>query len=336
MYEIMEELQTGGHNTGHSTRKNTQRKTQLFNVFIEKGWDPVFLRKQFRNLDDAMLKEWPSHMFIEHWAKQYIRHYGLRRTIQTTLLSLGLTRKKTNELVPICRSLLGSSYSHLQLIDITIEYTLGKYDQIKWVYFTREAKKHTSLLQIRSICSISLEPQLQTLLNDIPREKETTDLYFHTTSWGSCLNILDGISHGNGRICLDFGLRPGFYLSQTIHVALEWGSKLNKTMKNQIGIVVFCLPKRFPDTLKCKHLSGREWKDVTHASRKCIQQERELEQLRGYDFVYGHMVANVEDINIGSRPEPHTPPKLQLVSKSAKGDVYLQEHIVKCIYFDPR
>lgn len=336
MYEIMEELQKGGHTTGRSTRKNTQRKTQLFNMFIEKGWDPVFLRKQFRNLGDTMFKEWSPNMFIEHWAKQYIRYYGLRRTIQTTLLSLGLTRKKTNELVPMCRSLLGSSYSRVQLIDIAIEYAVGKYDPIKWIYFTREAKKHTSLLQIRSVCLISLEPQLQTLLNDIPREKETTELYFHTTSWGSCLSILNGISHGIGRECLDFGLRPGFYLSQDIRVALDWGYKKSKFAYDQIGIIVFCLPKRFPDTLKRKHLTGREWKDVTYISRKCKKQPLELEQLSGYDFVYGDMVGNLEDIEFGIRPEPHTPAKLQLVSKSAKGDVYLQEHIVKCIYFDPR
>jgi len=155
MYEIMEELQKGGHTTGHSTRRHTTRKTQLFNVFIEKGWDPVFVRMQFRNLDDTMLREWPSHMFIEHWAKLYIRHYGLRRTIQTTLRSLGLTLEKTNELLPICRFLLGSSYTNIQIIDVAIEYAMGHYDPIRWRYFTTEARKHTSLHQIRSICSIS-------------------------------------------------------------------------------------------------------------------------------------------------------------------------------------
>jgi hypothetical protein len=335
MYEIMEELQKGGHTTGHSTRRNTTRKIQLFNMFIEKGWDPVFVRIQFRNLDDTMLREWPPNIFIEHWAKLYIRYYRLRPTIRTTLRSLGLTHNKTNELLPICRSLLGSSYTNIQIIDVAIEYAMGHYDPIRWRYFTTEARKHTSLHQIRSICSISLEPQLQTLLNAIPKDKESTELYFHTTSWASCLSILNGISHGIGRECLDFGLYPGFYLSQDICVALDWGSKLNKTMKNQIGILVFSLPRRFPDTLKRKHLVGREWKDVTHASRRCKKQPLELEQLLGYDFVYGNMVGNVGDIEHGIRPEPHTPAKLQLVSKSAKGDVYLQDHIVKCIYFDP-
>ena len=47
------------------------------------------------------------------------------------------------------------------------------------------------------------------------------------------------------------------------------------------------------------------------------------------------MVANVEDIEYGARPETHKPPKLQLVSKTRKGDQYLQDNIIKCIYFDP-
>ena len=336
MYEIFEQLQSGGHSRGRFTRKKTTLKTKLLNQFIQKGWDSDFVRTTFQNLDDKMLREWPPNLFIEKWAKQYIRHYGLQTTIRNTLLSLGLTHKEANELVPICRSLLGLSYSHIQIIDIAIEYVLGKYDPIKWAYFIQEAKKDTALIQIRSICSVSLEPQLHTIVNSIPRDKETTELYFHTTSWRSSLNILDEINHGIGRICLDFGLNPGFYLSEDIHVALEWGSRLNRLMSNQIAIIVFLLPKRFPDTLRLKTLAGQEWKDVTHTSRRCKEKDsRELAQLRGYDFVYGPMVANVEDIEYGARPETHKPPKLQLVSKTRKGDQYLQDNIIKCIYFDP-
>jgi hypothetical protein len=335
MYEIMDELQKRRHTCERPTRNNRTRTTALFNMFIEKGWDPEFVRTEFQHLEDTLLKEWPPNIFIEHWAKLYIRHYGLQTTLRTTFLSLGFTHTKAMELASICCALLGTSYSHTQVVELAIEYAMGHYDPIRWNYFTTEARQRTSLHQIRSICSTTVGDQLQTLLNAIPREKETTELYFHTTSWAGCLRILVDLDCGAGCV-FDFGLRPGFYLVQDIYDALDWGARFNQLMKNQIGIIVFCLPKRFPDTLKRKHLIGREWRDITHISRKCKPQPLELAQLRGYDFVYGPMVANVEQIEDGARPEPHRPPKLQLVSKSAKGDVYLQDRIVQCIYFDPR
>lgn len=331
MYDIC-----GGSVKYKGTRKNKHAKSILIKMFIDKGWEPHFVRMKFLHLDDRILKEWAPTLFIEYWAKHYIQTVPLQPTFKNTLLSLGFTLKMANTLVPICRSLVGSSYTYSQIIDIVIEYAVGRYTPIEWTYFIKEVYA-LRFLTIHSICSIALEsePELQTFLHTIHVDKESTDLYFHTTSWCNCLQILDGISHGVGRPCLDFGLLPGFYMSQDIRVAIEFGSKINKLTANQVGILIFRLPKQYTGTLKKRDLVGDDWALITQASRLCIGQQRELKQLRGFDFVYGDMVSNPDGVKNGQRPKTHSIPKKQLVGKTAKADIYLQENLVACIGFNP-
>jgi len=123
---------------------------------------------------------------------------------------------------------------------------------------------------------------------------------------------------------------------------LDWGYALSEKFDQEVAILVFSLPDSFPSTLRVKHLEGEEWSTVTQEARKCIpepQQIRdrvvpEINSIRRYDFLYGEMVANTEDVfRRGAVPRPHTPPKTQLTSKTRKGDAFLQEHLVGCLFF---
>lgn len=212
MYEIYEHLQSGGR--GRLVKANPER-SRLLDLFVKKGWDPEFLRVHFRKLGDKMLDEWVHWVFIQSWAKFYLRKVGLGKTMLDTLLGLGMTLETANKLVPICQSLAGSSYTDYQIVELTIDYALGKYDPISLEYFITNAENRAPLLLSTTACSTTLEPEIdaeyKTLLAK-EKEKGRTDIYFHATSWKSCLSILHGVSHGYGRTCLDFIYRMIFML----------------------------------------------------------------------------------------------------------------------------
>jgi hypothetical protein len=72
---------------------------------------------------------------------------------------------------------------------------------------------------------------------------------------------------------------------------------------------------------------------ITQKSRLCGTYEGEMPELAHNDLVGGDMVYNVRQVVEGELPITHTPPKYQLASKKARGDLFLQDCLVGCIYF---
>jgi len=348
MEYIVEYLQKGGTTPRVKISKSriqpiSRLKEQLFKDFEVLGWNRSFLERTFYHLKDTIIADWSNRLFIEEWAKHVIQEHD---TLQQSLEKIGVRHKVAQYLDKICSRLINSSYSNKQLLDIAIEHLVGRYTPLgsptathyrhrtilrKWFY---DDELKINILNVPAKCSLQLTHQITSLLHKIPNHNPTeSNLHFHTTSWKDCLNILIEIDNKIGRRCLDFGTKPGFYCSQTIQDSLEFGSKKRDIFHNEVAILIFSLPKIFPNTINVKNLEGTEWESIVRMSRLCLEPNIELPPLRGYDIIFGNMAYNVSDIKEGRTPKPHTPPKTQLCSKKEKGDLFLQEHIIGILFF---
>ena len=157
--------------------------------------------------------------------------------------------------------------------------------------------------------------------------------FFHTTSWKGSLKIIDKVDRMNGRKCLDFGIYPGFYMSQTALDCLDWGVKKSRLLSNEVAIMIFSIPLVLPDHIAFKELRGLEWTNITKLARRCAQTD-ELRSIRSIDLLYGNMVSNSTAVENGSEiVSTHRPPKKQLVSKTDAADKFIHECLTGCIYF---
>lgn len=314
-------------------------KEQLLTRLIELGWEPEFVRTHFERLHDNILNNWPLTIFIPRYFKALIRHQSY-----TSLHEIGL-RPDVASAAHKAIELL-TSYTEFQKLDIGIEYVLGDYIPItpasaKYLYEptvqdTWITHEKLRMYNLSSSClSSRVLPQLIAAVNSMRKQKSSHTYYYHTTNWRSVRSITTrGVNRQRGRTCLDFGIFPGFYMSDTIYRALEWGSIHNDTWSNEVAILIFSIPNVLPKRIKYKELYGDEWTAVTQESRRCKQEEDEVELLLGYDMVYGDMVSNPNDVFHGrASPTTHTPPKKQLVSKTDKGDDYMTSHLVGVVYF---
>lgn len=348
MEYIVEYLQKGGTiSRSKIYRTRTQSKSvlkqNLLKEFEGLGWNRRFLERTFYNLKDTIIADWPNRLFIEEWAKQMIQEHD---SIQQSLEYIGIHHRVAQYCETICSRLIQSSYSKKHILDIAIEYLVGKYDPLtspttthyrhrtilnKWFY---DDILKINILNVPAKCSLHLSQQITSFLYKIPNHNPNeSNLHFHTTSWRNCLNILVEIDNKIGRRCLDFGTKPGFYCSQTIQDSLDFGFKKRDVFHNEVAIIIFSLPKIFPNTIALKRLEEKEWESIVRMSRQCLEPNVELSPLRGYDMIFGNMAYNVSDIKEGITPIPHTPPKTQLCSKKEKGDIFLQEHIIGILFF---
>jgi hypothetical protein len=150
-------------------------------------------------------------------------------------------------------------------------------------------------------------------------------LYFHATSWRSVCGIAGKKRPSNkmGRDCLDFGIQQSFYTTPSLDTALDWIEAHWEVWRGESAIIVFSLPKKFPETLSFRVFESADehWVRLTKHSRMCQGDSNELDD---FDLVYGPMVANpsaVEERN--AKPRAHNPPKYQLASKSDDGDKFM-------------
>lgn len=167
---------------------------------------------------------------------------------------------------------------------------------------------------------------------------EDNNIFFHTTTWECTKSIMFEIMHSIGRKCLDFGLLPGFYMGTKIQDTLEWGEKISKNMgdKSEIATIVFAIPQKYPDNIRYNELSGKDWEEVVSKSRKCkgTRFEREIDNVYGYDLIYGPMAANPKKIKLDNEvPQKTKDNKMQLVSKSDLADSFVQKNILGIIYY---
>jgi hypothetical protein len=170
--------------------------------------------------------------------------------------------------------------------------------------------------------------------NNLSNENE---LFYHTTTWNWAFHVMEKINHSHGRKCLDFGLLPGFYMGTRIKDTLEWGERIfySRGSKGEVATVIFSIPKKKPNNIRYKELVGDEWKYVVKMSRKCQAPpfHDELPEVDGIDLIYGYMLRNSETVKHGSPPMKYEDNKKQLVSKTDKGDQYLQTKILGVIFY---
>ncbi len=73
-----------------------------------------------------------------------------------------------------------------------------------------------------------------------------------------------------------------------------------------------------------------DWRRLTRASRECKGEENELDRV---DAVGGPMVVNPVQVATGQRgPRAHAPPRLQLATKSDRGDAWLRRALAGVVW----
>lgn len=351
---IFELVGSGSKKSTKTCSKTNSIKTEIINRMELFGWNRLFLTKLFARFHYPMSYGRHTDAFIEDFIKSYILHMNLESVpiLYDVFIQIGLRPDIAKRVLQICKPLLGESYTYSQIINIGVEFIVHKYKPIgsnvtthifekdiinKW--FTLDiVKKSYMCININHTISTSkmLYTRIQQCLELIPihnHNPNTHDFHFHATSWSSSINIMNELNHAVGRPCLDFGIKSGFYISQTLNDALILGWKRSRFFHNEVAIVLFSIPKIIPNTCVYKHLIGEEWIHVTTKARMCEQRVLELPEILNCDLVFGNMVANPEDVKKGGVPLTHTPPKTQLVSKRIHGDLFLQDHCIGCIYF---
>jgi hypothetical protein len=285
---------------------------------------------------------------MEDLMKVLASYQGQRGTIYDSLRALGVRDEVARKVEYVLEPLEDTCYTKSQLLDIAIEYLTGKYKPNTslttthpiepsnlnvWFPYTYQ-EKSLFVYNIPYRCHTKeAVQQFANALRIIPLDGQS-DIRFHATSWGSAFRIMDAIDHGAGRACLDFGIRPGFYMSTTIDDCIEWCVNNSDRWSNETAIFVFQIPNPLPTDIRIKYIEGEEWTAITKESRECKTLAPEIRPLRGYDLLYGDMVRNTYNVRTGiNTPKPHHPPKKQLVGKTDKADEFLHRSLVGCVFF---
>ena len=339
-----EDQEGGGKTQGRSVSAgaDTRFAEQVITRLTKHGWIRNYVVKAMAHITDDATEDWHPSPFAQAWAKWKVRN--AHGDLETILQEAGLRTEVIRHVIPVCMPLY-EYYSDVQLAEIAVEYLFARpmtsstttHPFQPDLINTWFAGEETSLpyINVPYNCSVSKLVQVHGLVESKFANHDRR-LFFHATCWNSSLGIMEGIVHAFGRPCLDFGYRPSFYISDSLQLAIEFGEKLRGRYYNEIAILVFSLPTEFPNTLRHKELDGTEWMHITQKSRLCVTEDtmREMPELRDYDLVGGKMVYNVRQVYHGtSEPIAHTPPKYQLASKKARGDLFLQDHLVGCVYF---
>lgn len=345
--DIIKHLQKGGGKRKLSTIKqsNHPESIQFKQKLIDLGWRPAYVIRTFMNLQDIHLANWPHPLLIQEMFHYLIRVQGWKNTIHESLMRIGLREDVAINLETILEPLLDSSYTHEQIVDIAIEYVLGRYDPItpptaRFLYhpeMTNEWFDITVKRHSYHICNIPYyctDNMVKNAINQQLVPLDDDDYYFHATSWDGSKKIMTRIQRNAGRFCLDFGKQPGFYLATTIDDGIEWCRRRQQNWSKETCILIFQIPKELPPTISLKHIEGDEWIAITKESREYDDKENEIESLWDYDLLYGNMVSNPIHVRNGDAlPITHHPPKQQLVGKTDNAERFLQRCLMGCIYF---
>lgn len=103
------------------------RTVHWLRKFIQLGWREDFVTSTFSSMNDSLLGNWPDLVLIEMIAKEWIEKHDFVNTIHESLEGIGLRPEVAMELEGVVEPLLGSSYTHTQVLDVAIEYLLGHY-----------------------------------------------------------------------------------------------------------------------------------------------------------------------------------------------------------------
>ena len=326
---------------------------------LDYGWKKKFIDTHLKLIVQKYDPSQTIWQFVEEWAKQQLHELDTSTmNLEYDLTRIGLRKKVVNKVVKACNPLVGNSYTYDQVLDIAVEYIVGFYTTkiSKDIPFPNHSKQVNewihetpSIFNVPFQCSTKVKPDINKILHVIPgidsHPKPT--LYFHTTSWTFCAQILNKLDHSEGKRNQDFGPGKGFYMSKEIEYALQWGEMKTDLFDNQIAILVFALPSTWPSNIKYEELDGILWKNITKKSRLNIPlSKEEMDKFKLVDFMYGNMVKNTNDYKRNHNesleslelkqqidPIPHNPARKQLASKSDVGDRYLEKHLAGILYF---
>jgi|688.fasta_scaffold379065_2 hypothetical protein len=330
--------------------------------------------QKYSRLTEDDLFDYDDTDFIVKQLKNNAERIGFKGTISKTLYSLGFTKRIAEHTEKRLEPFIDTCYTDSQLIDMAIEQIFGLlynniiHDESRTHYFTPQNTQQNTWFEIDNPNNLhnshnknktynvynasfkvntahteSVRKSIHDIIQNISKNKNKTfyednNIFFHTTTWECTNSIMFEIMHSIGRKCLDFGLLPGFYMGTKIHDTLEWGEKISKNMgdKSEIATIVFAIPKKYPDNIRYNELFGKDWEEVVSKSRKCKRTrfEREIDNVYGYDLIYGPMAANPKKIKLNNEiPLKTKDNKMQLVSKSDLADSFVQKNILGIIYY---
>ena len=309
------------------------------------GWRVSFLNATL-GLDDNLLgeelDERPEDSLVEEYAKSWVKveQCASSNCDEGILYAAGLTRRISKKLSDVIAPLHNTCYSHRQLLDIAIEYVIGKYDKILkpgqvYLIDTPYTGVWTPNATFEYVYNAADFDRMSHPQDSLPGAKTSGSgkLFFHATSCRSALHIgRNGIFHLKGRGCLDFGIQPAFYMTPDFNTAIEWCNKNKLRWKGELCILVFNIPMNTLQTLNSKSYDSAtsEWVALVTSSRQCRD---DINDLDWFDVVYGPMAANVKPIEKENKEaRAHKPPKFQLASKSNESDRYFAKKVVGVIF----
>lgn len=351
---IIEELdkQEGG---AYSKSSPTFVSSKIKQQMISLGWRKDFIEQRFGKLIDQLVGCWVPHLFIRDYHEKIAKRLTVHQPLNKSFLEIGLMPNVATHLSQILEPLDGNSYSRDQVINLGVKYLLGDYTpttspETKFLHAERQVDKWLSLkykqrgeegiertLPIYNLSNINNFIQAVSIFN-IPCEKNKK-LFYHTTSWGGANSIMQKINRNKGRTCLDFGLTPGFYMSESPNVSMDWARAKQKFFSGEVATFIFALPQseQYPATLKYRIIEDPYWSQVTKYSRLCQKgayNENDHDYIYDYDLLYGDMVSNPNAVKYsGKDPKPHKQPMKQLVSKSDAADKFIQSCLVGCVFY---
>ena len=334
---------TAGAKTKKKPTKPQERVRQSIDKFQSIGFKKSQVQRRLQHIKEKDINDFPLDVIVSGFAHAWSRQAG---DIDRTLTDMALNKSTAEELAAVLRPLQGSCYTDTQLYNIGVGYLLGYYKPArgpKAQFFHKTGQTNTWIqpeptatpyINIPRACTTSALTPVDAALNThYSANQEQSTFYYHATSWSYAASILEYIDFTRGSRCQDFGLTPGFYLSDVLEHAINWGEKKSRLFKNEVAIVVFRIPQRIMKDMHYRVLDGSLWSRVVKESRRCIG-TNEVAEIRGDDFLYGSMVANPQGVRDGlEEPVEHAVPKKQLVSRSRRADAFLQGCIAGCIYF---
>jgi hypothetical protein len=216
-------------------------------------------------------------------------------------------------------------------ISCNLRYYFDFYNENKW-FVPKESQKYGHVINLKD--SKHIEDKLKEFLTLPKNDNKIHTYFYHCTNWRSAKNIIEhGVNSSKGRMCLDFGIRQGFYTTQNINTAIEWGEKRINSWYGQVAILIFEIKANKLKKYKTKYFysAADEWKRLVSHSRKCEENENELDFA---DFVYGPICVNPKNVKYNGTPPIAQQDKFQFVSKSIDADILMRKSYVGCIYFE--
>lgn len=311
-----------------SINKIRKHSFKYIKTFEEYGWRLVYIKKHIQTTDDDL-----SLVDIVKTQLQYdYERLGASPLSVNVLYDLGFKKVRATEYFNIIKELINTSYSNEQLLDIIIEYANGDYSPIgipgnKFLY------KETTVNQYYKVngydcINLNSFADNELLKTTIEKNQAKFKFYFHATLWGGAENIMNkGIDHELGRWCLDFGMKPSFYLTPDWNVAIEWCKKCSDRWKSECCIIAFKIPlsKKID---KEYHNPTQDWQINVKESRQCKNKFKSNQSLDQYGTVYGPMAINIYEIKTkDATPITHRIPRNQLALKNIAADRYFTNHI---------